>query len=277
MSELDDFKKDLKTYIDTWQPAVINPPTVPPVPPTTPPVTGLVEGKLANTVAGTKKPLITVIVGNMTTSSNGQIIEQRDIKGTLTVNHDDVVVRNCRMSQVDNRQGDRLLIEDSVIDGQNNKDDGFKDGGITLKRVEITRCQDGGKASGNTIMENCWIHDLWVTSTSHNDGAQIMSGSNCRFTNNRIENFTGTAAIFLKPDFGAISNITIEGNYTFKAGNFAYQADPKGTVFPTGIVYRNNVFGAVQTNVSFAGTHRINAKNVTWENNRREDGTIVSL
>jgi len=277
MSELDDFKKDLKTYIDTWQPTVINPPTVPPVPPTTPPVTGLVEGKLANTVAGTKKPLITVIVGNMTTSSNGQIIEQRDIKGTLIVNHDDVVVRNCNMFQVDNRQGDRLSIEDSVIDGQNSKDDGFKDGGITLKRVEITRCQDGGKGSGNTILENCWIHDLWVTATSHNDGIQVMAGSNCRFTNNRIENFTGTAGIFLKPDFGAISNITIEGNYFVKAGNYFLQADRKNSVYPENITYKNNIFGALNTNVSFAGTHRINAKNVVWVDNKKTDGTIVPL
>lgn len=261
--------------LETEEPP-IEPPVDPPVEPPVPPA-GLVEGKLANTVAGTKKAITATTNGNFTTNTHGQVIEQRDIKGNLIVNHNDVIVRNCKMYQIDNRQGDRLLVEDSVVDGQNNRDDAIKDGGITLRRVDIKRANDGIKASGNTIMENCWVHDLWVTSTSHNDGAQVMSGSNCRFTNNRFENFTGTAGIFLKPDFGAISNITVEGNYTSKAGNFAYQADPQDTTYPTGIIYRNNVFGPVQTNVSWASTHRINAKNVTWTNNKKEDGTIVPL
>lgn len=235
---------------------------------------------LAANPTGPKKAL-PAATSSFSTTANGQVIDGLNVNGVIQIKHDNVTIRNFKVRGVNNLNGDKLTLEDGIIDGIKQVENGFNDGGITLRRVEITGTKEGGKALGNTLVEDCYIHDLYYDGVVHTDGFQMSGGSNNTFRRNRFESKPpgqqGTAAIFAKPDFGAITNVLVEGNYFNYWGNYMVQADPKGTVYPSGLTYKDNIFGATATYVPWAGTHRINAKNVVWTNNRREDGTVVPL
>lgn len=91
-----------------------------------------------------------------------------------------------------------LVVTDSRIDLTGRENvwcDGIREGDVTLRRVEITRTNDGVSfisRAGNVLVEACWIHDgyyiEWVKGTagwptqsdarSHGDAFQFHRGKN---------------------------------------------------------------------------------------------------
>jgi hypothetical protein len=160
----------------------------------------------------------------ITATTAGAIIQNCDVPW-IDVKAPNVTIRNCHI------HGDSpyliynfstgLLVEDSVIDGEQNPGNGISPANYTLRRVNILGVENGVDISdsGNVTVEDCYIHMLRNTATSHTDGIQLGQGSSnivIRHNNIRVQD-SGTpnsnAAIIMwtKAD-PQNSNVRIENN-----------------------------------------------------------------
>jgi thrombospondin type 3 repeat protein len=175
--------------------------------------------------------------GGMTISTAGTVIDGREITGQVVVNAPNVTIRNSRIHSntmwvVDNNSTG-LVIEDSEIvnrpvAGQNNCHNGIGNANFTVRRTEITGCENSMNIDdpGNVTVVDSWIHDLdtegpsyvWG-STPHTDGVQVGEGAtNLVFRHNTIDPTPGnggvTSGIIMYTDPGAQNaNVWIEDNY----------------------------------------------------------------
>lgn len=187
--------------------------------------------------------------GSITVTTNGAVIDARHITGSITVKANNVTIKRSKISSssyypirlYSGYSG--LLVEDVEIAG-NGCSAGIVFGGYTARRVHVYGCADGLKAGNNTTIENSYIHDLYKTSTSHNDGIQSPGGSNIVIRNNNIAHRKQqTSAILLQTDNAPIDNVLIEGNW-LDGGNFVvYSRNHKGGGDPTNVRIINNRFG----------------------------------
>jgi hypothetical protein len=122
--------------------------------------------------------------------------------------------------------------------------------GTTINRLNIHGTTDGLKASSNSVIENCYIHDLTHFDSdpnqgggpSHNDAIQILSGNNINIHDNTLMPGPNTnAAIQITQDFGAVSNVTITHNLA-DYGNVTFNFSHKGGSNMT-ITANDNRFG----------------------------------
>jgi Bacterial TSP3 repeat len=155
--------------------------------------------------------------------------------GCIQVQAPGVVIRNSKIScnglavaTFDGEySGTPLLIEDTEIDCQNAPGShGIGDANVTVRRVEITACENGLDINQNVIVEDSYIHNLYNGGDSHMDGLQLAghwNGSsfvdgalNVTIRHNTIygmgdgDTTFGTSAIFtIRP---GNTNILIEDN-----------------------------------------------------------------
>lgn len=286
VSELTDFKADLKTYIDAWQPDTqpTGPTGTAPTGPTgtapTGPTGTAPTGPTGTAPSGTwPKPGATWQGGPKTGASTNNI---------LTASGNSTVFNNFYATGVTQNPGRTgMIVTAGKIDGKGSTENGIQWSDYTAKGLEVTGTKDGAKAHGNVTIEDSWFHDLTVTATSHNDGVQISGGGNVTIRRTRFEASAGkpeqrgTAAIFAKPENdGSIGTVTIEDCYFNRWGNFFIQTSKSNTgkVAIEHLIVRNNVFGDVVTYVNWAETHRIDGvKKITWENNKDRNGNIINL
>jgi hypothetical protein len=130
--------------------------------------------------------------GSITTTSNGQVIENLNVNGDITVNHSNVIIRNVRVTinngpAINNincpggSTGCSFTIEDSELDGT-----GMTEGysaiaffNYTMRRVNIHGFGEGPGGGSNILIEDSYIHDFPVISTgAHTDGMQFEFGAN---------------------------------------------------------------------------------------------------
>jgi hypothetical protein len=233
---------------------------------------------------GPTNPDLLVARGSISTTHDGQIIENVHVTGTIEVRHKNVIIRNFKLSatsswgiRVYENGVASVTIEDGDLSGSSA---GALVYGVnyTARRLNVHHAGgDGFKAEGNVVIENCWIHDLGFSKGSHADGIQVQKGSNFIFRNNNIEvqinaNNGGedpNAAIFLGPAFGPIDNVLIEGNW-MNGGNY--------TIYSNGcsnVVIRNNLFGR-NYRYGTISVHQHASSPVVWENNKWEDtGALI--
>ena len=102
--------------------------------------------------------------------------------GCIQVQAPRVVIRNSKIScnglavaTFDGEySGTPLLIEDTEIDCQNAPGShGIGDANVTVRRVEITACENGLDINQNIIVEDSYIHNLYNGGDSHMDGLQL--------------------------------------------------------------------------------------------------------
>ena len=151
---------------------------------------------------------LTTVNGNFTSSYAGQIIDARDVNGTIIVNHPGVIIRNCEATYI-TVNADNVTIEDTTVTGANVGASGINllgSDNTTVRRCDISGVENGIwlEANGCLIKDN-YIHDLRNNASGdpHYDGLQIPGGSGV--SNNLIthNNFD------LGP--GASSSITMSG------------------------------------------------------------------
>src|SRR5690606_37929803 len=124
--------------------------------------------------------------GSINTSRDGQVIENLDISGEVRVNHDNVTIRNCRITSAGgqaiyilNNAG--LVIEDCLLDGQGrNAEAAVAHHNYTMRRCEVRNFGEGPRINGNVTIEDCLIHQFasFIAQGAHQDGIQATSGSN---------------------------------------------------------------------------------------------------
>jgi hypothetical protein len=219
-------------------------------PPPPPPVTGWPDANNTGVPAGT----VLTPSGSLTITTAGTVITGLEIVGQVEVNAPNVTIRSSRIRSNaflairSNSTG--LVVEDSEIInrpvvGQNNCHNGIGFGGYTLRRSEVTGCENAADiGNGNVVLEDNYFHDLdtegpsyvWGN-TPHTDGVQ-GNGSNVIIRHNWIDPSPGggvTSGIIMT---GAVSNVRIEDNYIDGRGaSYAIYAPRSQT---TGVLINRN-------------------------------------
>lgn len=112
-------------------------------------------------------------------------------------------------------EGGTVQATDCEFDGMGNQSNDSAAAGYnkTIRRCNVHGTIDGFKIGSNDVYEDNYIHDLVITSGSHNDGMQSLGSNNVLIRHNTIILADGaTSAILLSTGSGAQRNITIEGN-----------------------------------------------------------------
>lgn len=209
--------------------------------------------------------------GNVTVTQNGAIIQNLNINGSITVRANNVTIRNVRITSGDyypisySGSYTGLVVEDSEMIGTASGVTSFgPDANYTARRVETTGGADGFKANSNVVIEDSYIHNLWETETSHNDGTQAYGGSNVTIRHNTYK-LSGTNAEVLQ--FNATNtNWTIENNL-LDGGGWVFNA---GSL--NGSVIRGNRFTRTQ------GYGIMSISGATYSNNYYDnDGAAITL
>ena len=236
----------------------------------------------SSTTTGVPAGEILSASGSFTVTTDGQVISNLDITGTLTIRADNVVVRNCRINANGafyglNYSGHaNILVEDTEIFGASSSGLlGFGSG--VFRRLHLHNSSDNSKFGGNITLEDSYIHDYIVTATSHNDGVQIRGGSNIRFIGNRVDGpfRLQTSAFIIQTGTGAIDNVLFLGN-RLSGGTYTLYLRDKNAGFgpPSNVSIINNVW---QTDSYGFGPLSANpGPNWSWVGNSFTDGSEYS-
>ena len=151
---------------------------------------------------GLRDPGVLKSSGSVSVSTNGAVVENLDIKGSISIDADNVTVRNVRVTNngaknlIDIKPGrSGILIEDVELDGRRVATHGVVHGGYTARRVNMYGVGDGFRAGSNTVIEDSWVHDLGhdgaYDSSPHLDAVQSVGGYDITIRNNRLEGHGG--------------------------------------------------------------------------------------
>jgi hypothetical protein len=205
-------------------------------------------------------------------TQNGAVIDGLDVRGSITVNADNVTIRRTRVTSGDwwgIRVGEghrNLLVEDVDVIGLAGCEDGIAFSDFTARRVDISGCVDGMKVGNRTLVEAAYIHDLRLGGGAHNDGIQSNGGNGITIRGSNIVGATDqVSAILLGEEFGPMDNALIEGNW-LSGGGFTVRIG-YGNTNPNATI-RNNRFGR---NYQW-GILDVNPRTtVVWTNNVWDD------
>jgi hypothetical protein len=229
--------------------------------PTTPTVSSVVGFPTASTTGWRHTGVVLTPSGGITITQAGTVIDGKDISGGVAVKANNVTVQRSRITAgtwypvrvYPGVTGFRLI--DSEVSGVNSAavycTVGVAGDNITLTRVDIHNCADGVHPGSNSTIQDSYIHNLWLGTNSsgvrvvatHNDGIQIMNGSNYVILHNTILiGHNQNSAIFVKSDFGTINNVSITRNY-LDGGCYTIFGGDTTTAKVTNVGITNNTIG----------------------------------
>ena len=178
--------------------------------------------------------------GSVTSTRDGQTIENLDISGSVRVKHEGVTVRNCRITgfgggvyvAYSNRGAvSSFTVEDCALIGTEPQGDEAADNGIMatyaaayLRRCYVSNRQGGFRLSKHDgdLAEYCMIENIRHVPPQHNTGISYRGGSGVRLTRNWIEGST-SSALSLYPDSSPITDMTARENL-FDGGTYSIRA-----------------------------------------------------
>jgi hypothetical protein len=197
---------------------------------------------------------LTVVNGGMTITTSGAIVENKDIRGCVTVNATNVIIRKSKVScsgqSVIWSGSTNLLVEDvEIACGGTPATTALTPANYTSRRVNAYGCENIMWAERNVTIEDSYLHDpipYNPQTDPHTDSVQIPGGgSNITIRHNRIyggyisgSNF-GNSAITMG---GGTSNIIVDNN-VLAGGGYTMYCNQGGR--GTNDVYRNNRFSRV--------------------------------
>lgn len=203
--------------------AATAPPTTAPPVTTTPPVpTAPVFPDASNTGVPSGTTL-TNYTGPSTITTDGTVIDAKKVTACLVIRADNVTIKNsliqsrgCYFNVLSDDGNTGLKLTDVEIDGLSNDggDSAINGGGFTCLRCDIHGTIDGIKAQSDVVIKDTWIHDLVITSESHNDGIQSLGTTSLKVLHNSIVLQDGsTSAIILSTGSASdMRNVQIDGN-----------------------------------------------------------------
>ncbi len=170
---------------------------------------------------------LTVMNGDMTISTPGTIIEDKDINGCIVINASNVIIRRskvtCHGYAITNAGSGStgLLVEDVEIScTQSTGSNALTSHDYIARRVNVHDCNDVLWAENNVLIEDSYIHDVthfFPAEDNHTDGVQIPENqTNIIVRHNRIygnyESPTSFGNSAITAQGGGDSNILIENN-----------------------------------------------------------------
>lgn len=177
---------------------------------------------------------------SLTITEDGTVVDGLEITGTVTVEADDVVIRNSVIRNtgafaIRLSGGRNLLVEDTEIDGQGRGHAAVAFGGYTLRRVHIHDVTEGPRiAGGKVTIEDSLIHRLVQKGDNHTDAVQIVGGRDIVIRGNTIrvddpaQGTYGNAAVQFGEEEGEVSDCLVEGNL-LSGGNYTVNGGGGGT------------------------------------------------
>ena len=217
---------------------------------------------------------LTAYTGPSNVTVNGTVIEGKQINGRLTIEADNVIIRNSRITSDDwyglLNNGRNTLVEDSTFNGPT-RTASVADyaGTLTARRIDVSGGQDGVRLARNSVLEASYVHDLSSREDDHNDAVTADGFTGVRIIGNTILNEnTQTAAVWIGDPRYAASEVELRGNllggggYTIYAGHGALTvADNQ---FTTRYFPRSGYWGPAAYWTSDSGT---------WTGNTWADGS----
>ena len=231
------------------------------------PVPAARPGRPGPTNTGVPKgTVLTKHVGDLVVTTPGVTISNLDIYGYVTIQAPNVTIKNSRVhggptpapmgsyalvTDV-SAKATNFVLQDSELfpDHPNMWIDGIKGFNYTLDRVNIHSTVDTAKIYGNNAtIRNSWLHDtIYYTNDprdagghTHNDGVQVLSGSNIHIYNNTITG-SNNAAMQVTQNHGAVNGLWFQNNYADGGGcsvNLSHYPLPS----MSGVYVTNNRFG----------------------------------
>jgi len=132
---------------------------------------------------------------------------------------------------------------------------------------------DGFKALHDCVLQNCYITDLGRGVNVHADGLQLLGNGNVKVTGNFFDQGHDVHCNRnLMASLNGLRNIQWNNNWHSGSGAFAIQLFD--STEPNTIEFRNNVFARFPGNPRMYIPRHVQP-NVTWVNNKFEDGTPV--
>lgn len=251
----DVIQPDQILWFDPTHPALADK-EVPPVeePPAEEPTSGFPD----ETTTGLSDPSAVVAGPSVTTTHDGQVIENIECS-RIKIRHRNVTVRNCRVkssptitsyTMIDVTHTDDLgaIIEDCEVDGNGNYGAiGVYGSGYTLRRTHIHGCRTSCQVVNNCTVEDNLFHDHSFGPGTHGTAISCHGGGGHIIRNNTLtQGLSGaSSALSLYGDFAPLDDILIEGNI-FNGGSYCTYGgsiDVKPYPDATNIRYINNAFG----------------------------------
>jgi hypothetical protein len=148
----------------------------------------------------------------------GTVIDGKDITVPLTISANNVTIRRSRIRAggwfivaVDFDTTGTLL-EDLEIDGLGqNGAKGVYGGPFTARRLNVHGTEDGIQFT-NSLIEDCYVHDLAAPGAPHYDGIVTDGAHDSIVRHNNVDVPNANSAIMIDNWAGAVSNVTASGN-----------------------------------------------------------------
>ncbi|ACV80762.1 hypothetical protein Namu_4479 [Nakamurella multipartita DSM 44233] len=204
------------------------------------------------------------IAGPIATSSSGQVIEDVTVDGNITIQHDDVVVRDVRVMGTGNYMINirpksdgacpaNIRIEFVEIDGENAPSEAIAvygseaNCGFTFDHSKIVDTGRGIRMGSNVAVSNSYIYVNRTWDGAHRTALSDNGGSNLQIKNNTLfcELPGCSAALSLYGSLAPIENVLIEGNLMSTTGQYCIHGGSVSSKdFPSGSNIRivNNRF-----------------------------------
>lgn len=213
-------------------------------------------------------------------STDGAVIENLDITGSVTVLANNVTIRKVRITSDDyypiryfDNDNTGLVVEDSEIIGlSGNATAAISFRNYTARRLNIHGTADGFKADANVVIEDCWIHDLSNGAEEHNDGVQATGGPGVTIRRNNIAGASNAAVMASAPYGVAVQNLRIENNL-LAGGAYTLNIRGEGELRPTGTRITNNCF----VRDAVYGPWTIDDPSPVIDGNHYIDGSLVPV
>jgi hypothetical protein len=264
-------------------PTTTVPPTSPPstgtptTSPTTPPATETPStGSFPNASNTGASGTLTRSDGDRTVSTDGAVLEDLEIHGSVLIKANDVTLRNVKI--VNNGfwplriQGSGAVIEDSTVIAGDDSQAAIS-GSFTGRRLDLSGAGDGIKMSGNSTLVDSYIHDLASFAGAHNDGIEATNAVNIRIVHNTILNAESQTSALMLSEYGskADTNVLIQGNL-FAGGGYTIYGGAPDTAQGHEVV--DNVFSTryFSRSGSYGPVFYWRSTGNTWSNNRWADG-----
>jgi hypothetical protein len=197
---------------------------------------------------------LTTVSGNLTVSTNDIIVNAQNVSGCILVEATGVTIKNSRAaciwannSTAQNPANGPVTVQDSEVDCGNVDGGGHFGTGVgpqnlSMLRVNIHGCENGGSVDRNFTLRDSYVHDLFHGPGTHTDGIETGSPStNLTFDHNTIYGFNagctypnngscnGTSALNILTDGTSVADVIISNNLLAGGAHTVYCPIPSTT------------------------------------------------
>lgn len=190
--------------------------------------------------------------GSINVTTDGQVIDAKNITGTITVNASNVVIKNSKINAGTAYWG--IEIDSGSATIQDSEITGSAAGAVWGKHYTLLRDNihdfhgDGMKLNEGVTVKDSWIHNATTQNGQHADGMQLEVGaSNVLIQHNSINPLESgsNAAVFIKNDLGpdnTVGPVTVDHNLLGGGGFTLYAYKGSSGLIQGGVTIENNHF-----------------------------------